>query len=211
MSTAPGQLILHRTVYLAGKGEQVLTHAGVAFQEEKMIEKHYAEAVTGVVIAEAKNGLEVGDIEQMIQFFNANRLPKVALKLPQAEATRVFGQEDGAPALGWVSRIYREGKKLLADFRKVPKIVARVLREGSPRLRVEVGGVDFPIVSTLGEMSVALLSEGSTRRREEPSIDELTRCRIALTGEEYAVGVRQVLKSHPEAARQYFGIAEGRG
>lgn len=200
--------------------------------EEVMIEKHYAEAVPGVVIAEAKNGLEVSDIEGMIQYFTLNRLPKVALKLPQVQAEKVFGQEDGAPALGWVSRIYREGTKLLADFKKVPKIVARTLREGSPKIRVEVAhnyrdeggrkwqaalravvvdGVPFAPWGNLYEMQTALFSEEATRRQEDPSIDELTRCRISLTGEEYGVAVRQVLKSHPEAARQYFGIAEGRG
>jgi hypothetical protein len=196
-----------------------------------MIEKTYAVAkIEGVVIAEAGQGLEISDIEEMIRYFTLNRLPKVALKLPQAQAMKVFGQEDGAPALGWVSRIYREGKKLLADFRKVPKIVARALREGPPRLRVEVAhnlrdeegrkwqaalravvvnNVPFPTISTLGEMSVAFMSEGASRRSEEPSIDELTRCRVALTGEEYGVAVRGVLRANPEAARQYLRVGQG--
>ena len=196
-----------------------------------MIEKHYAnEVVPGVMIAEAGQGLEIGDLEEMIRYFTLNRLPKVALKLPQAQAMKVFGQEDGAPALGWVSRIYRDGKKLFADFKRVPRIVARALREGSPKIRVEVAhglrdedgrnwqaalravvvnNVPFPTISTLGEMSVALMAEGSTRRQEEPSIDELTRCRISLTGEEYGVAARGVLRANPEAARQYLRIGQG--
>jgi len=195
-----------------------------------VIEKHYSEVVPGVVIAEAKNGLEVSDLESAIRCFTVNRLPKVVLKLAHEEGTRIFGQSDGHPALGWVERVYRNGTKLLADFRKVPNVVARVLREGSPRLHVEVAhnyrddegrkwqaalravsisGVPFPTISTLGEMSVAFMAEGSMRRREEPSIHDLVCARRALVDEDYGTAVRQVLRTHPEAARQYLRIGQG--
>jgi hypothetical protein len=37
---------------------------------------------------------------------------------------------DGQPALGWVSRVYREGKKLLADFSDLPTVVYEAIRKG---------------------------------------------------------------------------------
>jgi hypothetical protein len=37
---------------------------------------------------------------------------------------------DGQPALGWVSRVYREGRKLLADFTDLPTVVYEAIRKG---------------------------------------------------------------------------------
>ncbi len=37
---------------------------------------------------------------------------------------------DGQPALGWVDRIWRDGKKLLANFRDVPRVVYDAIRAG---------------------------------------------------------------------------------
>lgn len=45
----------------------------------------------------------------------------------EAQARRVFG----APALGYVSRVYRQGKKLLADIKQVPRRFAELIRTGA--------------------------------------------------------------------------------
>lgn len=37
---------------------------------------------------------------------------------------------DGQPALGWVSHVYREGKKLLADFVDMPSVVYDAIKKG---------------------------------------------------------------------------------
>ena len=37
---------------------------------------------------------------------------------------------DGAPALGWVSRVWREGQKLLADFTGIPRVVYDAIKAG---------------------------------------------------------------------------------
>lgn len=37
---------------------------------------------------------------------------------------------DGQPALGWVSRVYREGRKLLADFVDLPSVVYEAIQKG---------------------------------------------------------------------------------
>lgn len=38
---------------------------------------------------------------------------------------------DGQPALGWVDRVYRQGKKLFADFRDVPTVVYDLIKSGA--------------------------------------------------------------------------------
>jgi len=42
-----------------------------------------------------------------------------------------LAQEDGYPAIGWVTRLYRNGTKLLADFSKVPAKVAALIQAGA--------------------------------------------------------------------------------
>ena len=58
---------------------------------------------------------------------------------PTAKAGHADGQEDeaaarkvfGAPALGYVSRLYRNGKKLVADFTNVPRHFADLIKAKS--------------------------------------------------------------------------------
>lgn len=58
---------------------------------------------------------------------------------PTVKAGHADGQEDekqarkifGAPALGYVNRLYRQGKKLLADFTKVPRRFADLIKTGA--------------------------------------------------------------------------------
>lgn len=42
-----------------------------------------------------------------------------------------LAQKDGFPAIGWVTKIYRDGKRLLADFAKVPAKVAALIEAGA--------------------------------------------------------------------------------
>lgn len=75
------------------------------------------------------------DLDGMVEAFNNDELGfKPTLKLGHAD-----GQDDekqarrlfGAPAAGYVSRLYRQGKKLLADIIDIPKKVADVIRLGA--------------------------------------------------------------------------------
>lgn len=45
----------------------------------------------------------------------------------EAQARRVFG----APALGYVSKVYRQGTKLMADFKQVPRRFANLIKAGA--------------------------------------------------------------------------------
>lgn len=42
-----------------------------------------------------------------------------------------LAQKDGYPAVGWVSRLYRKGGKLIADLRDVPKRIADLISVGA--------------------------------------------------------------------------------
>lgn len=98
----------------------------------------------------------------------------------------------GQPALGWVSKVYRSGKKLMADFSKIPDVVARAInKSGYPRVSCEIFptftaadgkkynnvlaavallGADIPAVGNLADLAkIYTLPEGSG----EPKIYEV--------------------------------------
>ncbi len=98
------------------------------------------------------------DLDEMVQAFD-----KVGFE-PPVKAGHQDGQEDpakakmlfGEPALGYISRIYRNGTKLLADIKGIPQKFADLIRAGAYR-RVsaeiywnyasdESSGVKFPRV-----------------------------------------------------------------
>ena len=51
------------------------------------------------------------------------------LKLGHNEAQPEM--KDGEPALGYVDKIYKEGSKLLADFKEIPKKVYEAMKRGN--------------------------------------------------------------------------------
>ena len=65
-----------------------------------------------------------GDLDEMLLSFNSLSMQvsgyKPFLKLGHQEQQKYFGQKTGAPNLGFVERIWREGEKILADFSNVP-------------------------------------------------------------------------------------------
>ncbi len=75
------------------------------------------------------------DLDDIVAAFS-----KVGFK-PPIKAGHEDGQEDattakrlfGEPALGYVSRIYRQGKKLLADLIDVPRAFANLIKSGAYR------------------------------------------------------------------------------
>ena len=99
----------------------------------------------------------------------------------EAEARKVFG----APALGYASKIYRNGKKLLADLTKVPRRFADLIKKGAysrvsseiywqfsdqgkkfPRVLKSIAflGADIPALTNLKEIEALYsLDEASNR------------------------------------------------
>lgn len=49
------------------------------------------------------------------------------LKLGHTDAQKWFGQKNGAPALGFVSKLWREGSKILANFSNVPDAIVDMI------------------------------------------------------------------------------------
>ena len=129
-----------------------------------------AQTITGVEIfavgkhrgSETVNITE-HDLDQMVASFSAIGDAdgfKPVLKLGHDDAQKFFGQRKGAPNLGFVERIRKEGSKIIADFANVPDALVDLIR---PRRynavsiemfpKTEVNGVAFSNVLT----AVALL------------------------------------------------------
>jgi hypothetical protein len=124
-------------------------------------------------------------LDDMVAAFNALGVQvtgfKPPLKLGHGEAQAFIGQSEGAPAMGWVSALRREGSKLLADFTNVPSALIDLIRrrhynsvsvEILPTVEyagstfknvlyaVAILGSEWPAVKGLPELSAALFSAG---------------------------------------------------
>ncbi len=71
------------------------------------------------------------DLDNMVENFNLFRdKMKVPLKLGHDKNQRM-AQKDGYPALGWVTELKRQGKKLLAKIEGIPRKVKELIERGS--------------------------------------------------------------------------------
>jgi hypothetical protein len=151
--------------------------------------RNYSQTLSGVEIFAAGtwNGdaYTVEDLDAMVEAFKVVPI-KAPVKLGHTEAQRWFGQEDGAPALGWIQNLRRVGTKLLCDMVNVPNILVSLIRNGNyktksaeiywnyknpadpkgkvwPRVlkAVSLLGADLPAVSSLEELQKVLMSDGS--------------------------------------------------
>jgi len=135
------------------------------------------------------NGLEFteSDLDDVVANFESlGENHKVPLKLGHNEDQKVT---DGQPALGWVSKIYKHGQKLLADFTDMPSVIydammKKLYRTVSVELlfnvdhkgtkynhvldAVAILGADQPAVNTLSDLNALLASRisfaGGTRQ-----------------------------------------------
>jgi hypothetical protein len=75
----------------------------------------------------------VEDLDEMVRAFeDTHERLKPYLKLGHDDKQKLL-QRDGYPAAGYISRLYREGSKLVADFVKVPKAIFELLKVGGYR------------------------------------------------------------------------------
>src|SRR5688572_19598529 len=84
-------------------------------------------AVTGKVTI-TENDLD--NIVTAFDAFKGTNLVRPHLKLGHTDAQKWFGQKDGIPALGWIDKVWREGRNLLADIRDVPDALIDMFRQG---------------------------------------------------------------------------------
>ncbi len=125
----------------------------------------------------------IAELDQMVASFEA-LVPiggfTPVLKLGHAEAQKFMGQSSGAPNLGIVGKIFREGEKVLANFLNVPDAVVDLIRqkrfsnvsvEVVPNLKfdgkefsqvltaVALLGAELPAVKGLAELASVLFTE----------------------------------------------------
>lgn len=123
------------------------------------------------------------DIDAIVASFEALGLSrKVPLKAGHNEEQPMT---DGQPALGWVSRVWRQGTKLMADFVDMPTVIHEAIRTkryktvsiellrnvqaGTRKLpwvldAVSLLGADQPAVGTLKDLEVLTMSRKSALR-----------------------------------------------
>lgn len=125
----------------------------------------------------------VAELDGLVESFEA-LTPKggftPVLKLGHADAQRFMGQSSGAPNLGIVEKIFREGEKLLANFSNVPDAVVDLIRQRRftnvsveivPNLEfdgktfsqvltaVALLGAEMPAINGLKELAAALFTK----------------------------------------------------
>ncbi len=120
------------------------------------------------------------DLDEMVKAFN-----DVGFEPPLKLGHNEKQMTDGHPALGWVNKVYRQGSKLLADFKDIPQKLYQALKQGNykrvsseiywnysangkswPRVLKAVAllGADIPAVTNL-EAIQGLYDEGTNHYR----------------------------------------------
>lgn len=79
------------------------------------------------------------DLDQMVRAFNETRQTfRPPVKLGHTDNQTLL-QQDGLPAAGWIGKIYRKGKKLLADLVDIPdKIYALLQNKAYAQVSCEI-------------------------------------------------------------------------
>jgi hypothetical protein len=73
------------------------------------------------------------DLDMIIENFTTlqgSNVVKPHLKLGHTDAQKWFGQENGIPTLGWITKVWRVGKKMLANVEGVPDALLAMIRAG---------------------------------------------------------------------------------
>jgi len=91
--------------------------------------------LAGVEVTEAGvyKGIEntESDLDEMIQNFQSGVTDPYITIDHSEKATSQFKDALKAVSLGWVDRLYRNGKKLIADFKQVPRKLAELIEAGA--------------------------------------------------------------------------------
>ncbi len=77
---------------------------------------------------------DLDDISRNFERFSSPRAPRRLLKVPAVlghEEDQKLLDDSSLPAAGWPTRVYRDGRKLKADFDRIPPRVGRLLRNGA--------------------------------------------------------------------------------
>lgn len=132
-----------------------------------------------------------GDLDEMVDAFTAlqdTNIVKPHLKLGHTDAQKWFGQKVGVPTLGWINRVWREGKKLLADIGDVPDALLDLIRQG--RYHNVSAEVFAPgQIEHQGRKFGHVLSAVAILGTEMPAVKDLAGLAAALYANQFTAGV----------------------
>lgn len=147
-------------------------------------------AQTGTVVVSDE------DLDKIVDAFNSlqgSNIVRPHLKLGHTDAQKWFGQKDGIPSLGWITKVWREGRKLLANVTDIPDVLIDMIKsnrfhnvsaevfwdapiehEGRNFSRVlsavALLGVEMPAVKDLAGLASALFQAGPIHQFSGDSI-----------------------------------------
>lgn len=139
------------------------------------------------------NGVKVteDDLDQIVSAFTelqGSNIVKPHLKLGHTDAQKWFGQDKGIPTLGWITKVWRNGKKLLADVANVPDALLQMFRDGRyHNVSAEVYW-DAPIEHA-GKKFARVLSAVAILGTEMPAVKDLAGIAAALFAEQFSGSV----------------------
>lgn len=144
-------------------------------------------------------------LDQMVRGFN-ELSAKVSgfrppLKLGHTDAQRFLGQNNGAPALGWVAALRRIGDKVVADFADVPSSLIDLIQK---RLYNSVSIEVMPKISYQGLTFENVLSAVAVLGAELPAVKGLKELSLSLFD---ASCVDRIVLSEKEQGQQMAGEA----
>lgn len=132
-----------------------------------------------------------GHLDEMVESFGAlqgTNIVKPHLKLGHTEAQKWFGQKVGIPTLGWIDRVWREGKKLLADVKDVPDALLDMIKAGRYH---NVSAEVFPpgVIESDGKKFGHVLSAVAILGTEMPAVKDLAGLAAALYANQFTASV----------------------
>lgn len=193
-------------------------HQGLESREMKAVEifstGHWSPATGGTMLVDER------DLDDAVSSFEALHTTggfRPVLKLGHSDSQKFFGNEHGAPNFGFVARIYRQGKKLLADFVDIPALLFDLIQKGRyNQLSIEMHpehefqgkkfrniitgvailGAEMPAVKGLAELASALMAGGSPAlsfEGEEGDRVSLTKGESDVTNKTYTAEAHEAL------------------
>lgn len=110
------------------------------------------------------------DLDEMVNAFNETQNKyQPFLKLGHDKNQKLL-QKDGYPAAGYISRLYRVGSKLIADFTNIPKAIYELIKVGAYKKRSAEIFVNFPF---MGKTYKYLLKAVAFLGADTPAVQSL--------------------------------------
>jgi hypothetical protein len=170
----------------------------------------------------------IADLDAIEASFDALRQSgRVPLKFGHGEDDDDQPFREGLPALGWVTRVARDGDRLVADFADIPQEVAQAIKAGRYKFTsvellsdaTDAAGVTHPLVldavALLGADRPAVASvsdlQALTAARERPALRFARRLRFAVDDPEARLRAENArLTAEVVAAKFSEAVRDGR-